>query len=235
MKKRIFSILFAMVLLLTLGLVVASPAAANEDMPVIDGVLGVDEWGSPEFSKYYEGSLLYNVYALNDDQYLYIAFEAGGGDFTIASSMTNIYIYAGDDYAGECWAYTVAGWLGDVGLDYFTIHHIQPPKVKEGKEERTTTAIVGISSTVMEWRIPLDEFPMGPGESLAFDFMAFIEGWSNTHGSWAEAWLYEQEYTLALPTKADILSGVPGKGLDTAPGLQKPFNLGSQAGDHAGK
>jgi len=39
------------------------------------------------------------------------------------------------------------------------------------------------------------------------------------------------------PTKADILkgSGIPGKGLDTAPGLQKPFNPNSQAGEHAGK
>ncbi len=37
------------------------------------------------------------------------------------------------------------------------------------------------------------------------------------------------------PTKADILSGVPGNGLDKAPGLQKPFNPNSKAGDHAGK
>jgi len=38
-------------------------------------------------------------------------------------------------------------------------------------------------------------------------------------------------------TKAGILeySGVPGKGLETAPGLQKPFNLKSQAAEHAGK
>ena len=42
---------------------------------------------------------------------------------------------------------------------------------------------------------------------------------------------------LTAPTKADILigSGVPGKGLDVAPGLQKPFNPKSQAAGHAGK
>lgn len=42
---------------------------------------------------------------------------------------------------------------------------------------------------------------------------------------------------LAAPTKADILkdSGVPGKGLENAPGLQKPFNPKSQAEEHAGK
>jgi len=40
-----------------------------------------------------------------------------------------------------------------------------------------------------------------------------------------------------LLTKAEILklSGVPGKGIDTAPGLQKPFNPKSQAAEHAGK
>ena len=37
--------------------------------------------------------------------------------------------------------------------------------------------------------------------------------------------------------KADILKrrGVPGKGIDRAPGLQKPFNPKSQAAEHAGK
>ncbi|MBA7483698.1 hypothetical protein ES708_27022 [subsurface metagenome] len=42
---------------------------------------------------------------------------------------------------------------------------------------------------------------------------------------------------LWVPTKADILkdNGVPGKGLDKAPGLQKPFNPNSQAGNNAGK
>ena len=41
----------------------------------------------------------------------------------------------------------------------------------------------------------------------------------------------------SLLTKAQVLtlSGVPGKGIDTAPGLQKPFNPNSQASEHAGK
>jgi len=39
------------------------------------------------------------------------------------------------------------------------------------------------------------------------------------------------------PPKTSILkhSGVPGKGIDKAPGLQKPFNPNSQAAEHAGK
>jgi len=41
----------------------------------------------------------------------------------------------------------------------------------------------------------------------------------------------------ALLTKFEILklSGVPGKGIEKAPGLQKPFNPNSQAAEHAGK
>ena len=42
---------------------------------------------------------------------------------------------------------------------------------------------------------------------------------------------------ITVITKSDILmnSGVPGKGLENAPGLQKPFNLKSQAAENAGK
>ena len=41
----------------------------------------------------------------------------------------------------------------------------------------------------------------------------------------------------ALLTKAEVLklSGVPGKGIDKAPGLKKPFNPNSQASENAGK
>lgn len=41
----------------------------------------------------------------------------------------------------------------------------------------------------------------------------------------------------SLMTKAEILklSGVPGKGIDQAPGLQKPFNPKSRAAERAGK
>jgi len=49
--------------------------------------------------------------------------------------------------------------------------------------------------------------------------------------------LNDTTYVFEPPTKADILigSGVPGKGLGEAPGLQKPFNPNSKAADHAGK
>ncbi len=42
-------------------------------------------------------------------------------------------------------------------------------------------------------------------------------------------------HPIEWPPKAYILKDVPGKGLDKAPGLQKPFNPKSNADDHAGK
>ena len=169
---------------------VAMPMVSAQTTPTIDGVISSGEWGEVDFS----GSD-YDVYVLNDADYLYIAFEAEGGDFIAYPGMTNIYIYAGDDYAGECWAYTALGSDEIEGLTYFTTHHIQPPKVKEGKESRTTYAIVEASTLVMEWKIPLDEFPMNPGDPIAFDFMSYSEGLS----TWPTAWLYEQYYTLWAP------------------------------------
>jgi len=51
-----------------------------------------------------------------------------------------------------------------------------------------------------------------------------------------EAWDYK-DFEITAPTKGEALinSGVPGKGLETAPGQQKPFNPKSQASEHAGK
>ena len=192
MKKRIFSVLLTLVMLLTLGLVTAAPVGAGAPgwvagAPEIDGIIDDGEWDGATAST--SGSGIYTVFTLNDSEYLYVAFEAVGGDYTIASSMTNIYIYVGDDWGGECWAYTAGAPGQDVGLTYFTTHHIPDPKVKEGLESRSTTAIVEVSTLVAEWQIPLAEFPMGPGDPLAFDFLSYSEGVSG----WND-WIFEQEY-----------------------------------------
>jgi len=171
---------------------IAVPVRAEYCTPNIDGVISAGEWGALTFRGYD-----YNVYVLNDVSFLYVAFEADGGDFILYPGMTNIYIYLGTDYAVECWAYSVLGSDGTPGLDHFTIHHIQSPKVKEGKESRTTAAQVAIATTVMEWKIPFNELwsSLSLGESMAFDFLSYSEGMSG----WDTAWMYEQYYTLAQP------------------------------------
>ncbi len=47
----------------------------------------------------------------------------------------------------------------------------------------------------------------------------------------------EHQLLMDVPDKNDMLleSGVPGRGIENAPGLQKPFNPKSQAAEHAGK
>jgi len=177
------------------------PATASADgPPTIDGVKSPGEWdGATAFTG---GSGIYAVYVLNDSDYLYVAFEANCGDYTIASSMTNTYIYDGDDWGGECWAYCAGAPGQVVGLTYFTTHHIPDPKVKEGQESRTTTAIVQVGTLVAEWQIPLSELPMGLGDSLAFDFLSYSEGCSG----WND-WIFQQEFTL----EANTLVGLTGE------------------------
>jgi len=225
-KKRIFSVLLTLVMLLTLGLVTAAPVAAVapgwvEGAPEIDGIIDTGEWDGASAST--SGRGIYTVYTLNDSEYLYVAFEAVGGDYTIASSMTNTYIYAGDDWGGECWAYTAGAPGQVVGLTYFTTHHIPDPKVKEGQESRTTTAIVAVSTLVAEWQIPLAEFPMGPGDPLAFDFLSYSEGVSG----WND-WIFEKEYwarvqnqdtDLYYTTIQGAVDAASGTTLVCAPGI----------------
>ncbi len=78
-------------------------------------------------------------------------------------------------------------------------------------------------------RVDLGYGPLGSNQAIdayVDDFTLTVNGITTTY-----------ELEPPPPTKADILgdSGVPGKGLDKAPGLQKPFNPDSKAEDHAGK
>ena len=162
--------------------------------PIIDGDIGRGEWdGAVVFV-----GAVYRVHVLSDTDYLYICFEATEHDFHFFSGRTDIYIYAGDAYAGECWAYCVDNTVVTTGrcpagpdLVHFTTCHMQPPIVEMGVEVWSTDAIVSMAPAVVEWRIPFADFPMSPGDPLVFDFMPF----SPSHISeGSSAWLYEQEY-----------------------------------------
>jgi hypothetical protein len=219
MKRKIFSILFVLLLVLTLGLVTAVPAAAQDGVPTIDGVIETGEWGDPAFWNDY-----FYVYMLNDAEYLYVAFQTLGGTYLPTGDgtvgMMNLYVM--NPETEECWAYC---WIhrtpGLIQLKYTC-----PP---DPTQTLDTDADFGVKATVFELQIPLSELSsISLGDTINLHFLSFAEGWNN----WINCWLYNQEYTLAPPTKADILkgSGIPGKGLDTAPGLQKPFNPNSEEG-----
>ena len=160
--------------------------------PIIDGHVGRGEWdGAVVFV-----GVGYRVLILSDTDYLYICFDAIEDDFYLSSGRINIYTYAGDAYAGECWAYCVDNTVGrlpaEPELVHFTTHHIQPPIVKMGEEVWSTDARVSAIPQVVEWRIPFADFPMSPGDPLAFDFMIFNEGSSEYHPWDPAVWLYEQ-------------------------------------------
>ena len=88
--------------------------------------------------------------------------------------------------------------------------------------------------------------PILPGESMVFTWDVVCTGpgvakiminpSSVGHVGEADIVTFYQGVPPPL-TKADILkdSGVTGKGLDTAPGLDKEFNPKSRAAEHAGK
>jgi len=78
MKRKGFSILFALVLVLSLGLVMAVPTTANAT-PVIDGVISSGEWGAYYLGTSvttWQGGMSVDVYGFADSTYLYAAYEA---------------------------------------------------------------------------------------------------------------------------------------------------------------
>jgi len=217
--------LIGILLVVALSLVVIPAVVGANDAPTIDGVIETDEWGEPTFVS--EG--YFNIYMLNDTEYLYVAFETLGGTYLPTGGgdvgMMNLYVMNPD--TDETWAYC---WIHRTP-DLIDISYTCPPNPTV---KLPTNADFAVTETVFELQVPLSELEsISLGDTIGLHFLSYAEGWTN----WTTCWLYDQEYFLAPPSKADILkgSGVPGKGLDKAPGLQKPFNPNSQAGDNAGK
>ncbi|MBA7569753.1 hypothetical protein ES708_11494 [subsurface metagenome] len=185
MKKKIFSILFALVLVLSFSLATAVPVVASET-PTINGVLGEGEWGAPAF-----GSDYFDVYVLNDTEYLYVAFETLGGTYLPTGGgdvgMMNLYVM--NPVTEECWAYC---WIHRTpGL--IELKYTDPPNPQE---TLVTGANFGVTATAFELRVPLSELEsINPGDTINFHFMSYAQGLTD----WDTCWLYNQEYTLAPP------------------------------------
>jgi hypothetical protein len=77
-KRKVFSILFALVLVLSFSLVTVVPATAN-GTPVIDGVISSGEWDGYYLGTSvttWQGGMSVDVYGFADDTYLYAAYVA---------------------------------------------------------------------------------------------------------------------------------------------------------------
>ncbi len=150
-----------------------------------------------------------------------------------------------DNSWGDSWD-VIDGYHGSWGDTWNPNYYSHIP---EGIEMVTS---FGTGHRVTEFKIPMSLMfdgehgwngPSG-GETLLLGGTFSGEDSQGTFDMlwWPTGIDHSQEGTYATtevppPTKAAILKerGVPGKGLDTAPGLDKEFNPNSQAGNNAGK
>lgn len=249
MKKKIFSVLLALVLVLSFSLVTAVPVGAQEGNITIDGVLSDGEWDDHfwftdnEGNEYFGGVPEFTYYKTNDDQYLYIATVVNDPT-PLAEANDEIFLAFRDSESNH--HEFRKGYTADpeqYGKYYHEPYDYHSLPLPEGVEFGWGT---DDSHVYYEWKIPLELLDINPGETIKY--LTHVREWSqrkiNYHPevtSWAPYADINQFGDLTLwmppPTKADILkdSGVPGKGLEKAPGQQKPFNPDSKAGEHAGK
>ena len=156
-------------------------------------------------------------------------------------------------YAKPGWGQIQKDWAGEIysnnsGLTYDHVMFIDSLNPSTGDIELSGinitagspwTASGNISGNVVTFTRPFTSGRVieyvgsisedGNFMSGTFSFPNF--GGVPTTGTWQFESLIEEH------TKAEnlIKSGVPGKGLDNAPGLDKPFNPKSQAGENAGQ
>jgi hypothetical protein len=235
--KKLVSILLTLAVAVSL-LVVPAVASATE-APTIDGNITAGEWDSYYLGTSvttWSGGMSVDVYGFADDTYLYAAYVADmaqpgwstAAGLCISANLdyktpqsaswpdlgyTHISVY-GDGFAqtdGSDWNWP-DGW-GNIDPSVFT---------NRGIEYYVGEPCYGSPyPNTAEIKIPLSLLTYAGADGrigLSGQYWQY---------DWAEPFFVE----LPVPSKADILqgSGVPGKGLDKAPGLQKPFNPNSQA------
>lgn len=244
MQRKFFSIFIALVLVLSLGLVTAVPVAAA-DTPTIDGVIDTGEWDAHYLGTSvtaWSGGMSIDVYGFADDTCLYAAYVAdtsqdGWATTTSMGISANLVYWTPSTAEWPDEGYTILGFGGDgIGQtdgEGWNFEAFGGWGIQEG-EWADIEYYVGDplyntdpNPNVVELKIPLSLLTYAGTDDI-------IE-LGGQYWQYADAEPFV--VALPLPTKADILinSGVPGKGLDEAPGLQKPFNPNSKADEHAGK
>ncbi len=242
MKRKLLSIFIALVLVLSFSLVTAVPVAAADPL-----LATVDAEGRPHL----EGTIT------ADGESVYFNIRAVGqaddGDDINTSkyySQTNFdneyfAIYANGEllkynmYSSNTTPYWGPGWMDNNPLPA----GVTFSQTLDGDDFvyaiSMSYAILGISDgDTFDVQIKARDFND--------DYVQSYEGYEGYDGAYShynglyitDTGIFEVTVpSPPPPTKADILKdrGVPGKGLDKAPGLQKPFNPNSQAGNNAGK
>ena len=184
MKTKVIAIIM-MILFLASITAIAVPVRAGYGTPNIDGVISAGEWGEPTF----EAEGYFDVYVLNDMEYLYVGFEAKGGTYlpTGGGDVGMINVYTMNLDTGECWAYC---WIHRTP-DYLELVY-SPPRTPG----LPTGATFAVTERVFELQIPLSELTsISLGDTIGFHFLSYSQGLTN----WNTCWLYDQEYTLVIP------------------------------------
>jgi len=241
------------------------PAVTFADSNItIDGVIGSGEWdgatqipvasGMGDVFVIAETDYLYVLFDLNDstDARTSYPFEVGNDQISININPTD----------GGPWGFPYDLIFETSALSSVNGgHHVLPwnPKVNSGTLDGWATrwfpnnaqdvlpadlessTLYSGGKRITEWKIPLSSVGVSPGDELKIGGAVDVgDGNSYVYPiglDWGNASTFQSINIPAVPTKAEILinSGVLGKGLDSAPGLDKPFNPKSQAGENAGQ
>ncbi|MFC1938466.1 hypothetical protein ACFLWH_02290 [Chloroflexota bacterium] len=218
MKRKIFSIMFALMLLLSLSFVAAVPAAATDT-----AILDFDSLPTGSFTEHNEDG--FSIKWIGYGDYQTISDVAGnhvlkdpapngnGAEVVINTLDGSPFYFNSLDYnnfESNSGSYTIRIRLWPYPFSWESVADINLNPDSSTYSTLTSTAL-GV-------------------ESIKLSQM-----WVNINSGTADYSV--DNINLTVVTKADILKGsnVPGKGLDNAPGLQKPYNPNSKAVDNAGK
>ncbi len=265
MKKKLFSVLLVLVLVASFSLVTAGSVNADGPPTIDGVIISGEWDGAVEIDVASEMGtvsviadtdylyVLFDVVDINDARTQYVN-EVGNDQISINVNPTD----------GGSWGFpydlifeTSALSSTDGG------HHVLPwnPKVNSGTidgwatrwfpndaQETLPTDLESVTTysdgrRITEWKIPLATINPLPSTLKVGGAIDVGDGNSYVYPvglNWSDPATFVDVVVPIPPppsTKAAILSGsgVPGKGLENAPGLQKPFNPNSKAADHAGK
>ncbi len=232
--KKLASILLTLAVAVSLLVVPAVVSAGSA--PIIDGIIGTDEWGEP-FGTYEQtiggvGTFYFDLYITSDDEYLYVAtdYVEGSGDvaFSAAKGLglaagLNIYIDANND---DSTAPSDSDLVVIVSNDMIYIPYDPPVDFDwEWQEEGSASAAEILiawdgdgyteGKGIVEVAVPLSLLDASLGDTIGLLFQAFgninfAPLWQtnpdDTHCGWPETYT---DFTLEANTAVGLAAETP--------------------------
>jgi len=220
LKRKIFSALFALVLLASFSLVTAVPAAADGGTPAIDGTESAGEWdGATVIDVDGDINDILKVLASTGNLYMLLAVDdstdnrIGEGPGSNDKTSVNINPTDGASYGMPCDIIFEMGtdpssWADSWGPSCGTIDGYETNWVIDGTqqtlpEDLEAVTIYDAGRKVTEWKIPLSTIGLSPGDTLQIGGNFDIDRGNTPHCrypvglDWAIASTYA-EYSLMV-------------------------------------